>query len=177
MPIESNVNAIADLALDFSDSDKKKKTMSRPFGVRSSQHLIGLRRCRWLSWWAVWTLGTVRFSSTRCGAQPFRDVKVLRILPEPSPNMTPGSISWLKAYSKNPSTSECKQNMLSLRQPARLEVRRREPPACCRQCFRCIKNSFSTGTVQQGHDSEGGRDLGAHHTASGRTSCNRLICF
>lgn len=33
MPIESNVNAIADLALDFSDSDKKKKTMSRPFGV------------------------------------------------------------------------------------------------------------------------------------------------
>lgn len=25
--------AIADLALDFSDSDKKKKTMSRPFGV------------------------------------------------------------------------------------------------------------------------------------------------
>eukprot|EP00931_Biecheleriopsis_adriatica_P081572 TRINITY_DN5491_c0_g1_i2.p1 TRINITY_DN5491_c0_g1~~TRINITY_DN5491_c0_g1_i2.p1 ORF type:complete len:270 (-),score=70.33 TRINITY_DN5491_c0_g1_i2:71-880(-) len=33
MPIESNVNAIADLALDFSDSDKKKRTMSRPFGV------------------------------------------------------------------------------------------------------------------------------------------------
>eukprot|EP00439_Symbiodinium_sp_Y106_P066854 s2710_g10.t5 len=33
MPIESNVNAIADMALDFSDSDKKKKTMSRPFGV------------------------------------------------------------------------------------------------------------------------------------------------
>lgn len=33
MPIESNVNAIADIALDFSDSDKKKKTMSRPFGV------------------------------------------------------------------------------------------------------------------------------------------------
>jgi len=33
VPIESNVNAIADLALDFSDSDKKKRTMSRPFGV------------------------------------------------------------------------------------------------------------------------------------------------
>lgn len=28
--------AIADLALDFSDSDKKKKTMSRPFGVDAS---------------------------------------------------------------------------------------------------------------------------------------------
>jgi len=34
MPVESNVHAIADLALDFSDSDKdKKKVMSRPFGV------------------------------------------------------------------------------------------------------------------------------------------------
>eukprot|EP00933_Yihiella_yeosuensis_P043927 TRINITY_DN3896_c0_g1_i1.p1 TRINITY_DN3896_c0_g1~~TRINITY_DN3896_c0_g1_i1.p1 ORF type:complete len:289 (+),score=81.65 TRINITY_DN3896_c0_g1_i1:92-868(+) len=33
MPVESNVHAIADLALDFSDSDKKKRTMSRPFGV------------------------------------------------------------------------------------------------------------------------------------------------
>ncbi|CAE8709904.1 unnamed protein product [Polarella glacialis] len=34
MPIESNVHSIADLALDFSDSDKgKKRTMSRPFGV------------------------------------------------------------------------------------------------------------------------------------------------
>lgn len=34
MPVESNVHAIADLALDFSDSDKdKKRVMSRPFGV------------------------------------------------------------------------------------------------------------------------------------------------
>lgn len=34
MPVESCVNAVADLALDFSDSDKnKKKVMSRPFGV------------------------------------------------------------------------------------------------------------------------------------------------
>merc|ERR1712187_331759 len=34
MPVESCVNAIADLALDFSDSDKnKKRVMSRPFGV------------------------------------------------------------------------------------------------------------------------------------------------
>merc|ERR1712232_246834 len=34
MPIESNVHAIADLALDFSDSDSgKKRIMSRPFGV------------------------------------------------------------------------------------------------------------------------------------------------
>lgn len=34
MPIESNVHAIADLALDFSDSDRgKKRVMSRPFGV------------------------------------------------------------------------------------------------------------------------------------------------
>jgi len=34
MPVESCVHAIADLALDFSDSDKdKKKVMSRPFGV------------------------------------------------------------------------------------------------------------------------------------------------
>lgn len=32
MPVESNVNSIADMALDFSDSDKKR-TMSRPFGV------------------------------------------------------------------------------------------------------------------------------------------------
>mmetsp|Transcript_52789 Transcript_52789/g.122876 ORF Transcript_52789/g.122876 Transcript_52789/m.122876 type:complete len:259 (-) Transcript_52789:132-908(-) len=34
MPVESCVHAIADLALDFSDSDKdKKRVMSRPFGV------------------------------------------------------------------------------------------------------------------------------------------------
>jgi 20S proteasome subunit alpha 5 len=35
MPVESNVHAVADMALDFSDSgDKdKKKMMSRPFGV------------------------------------------------------------------------------------------------------------------------------------------------
>jgi len=34
MPVESNVHSIADLALDFSDSDKnKKRVMSRPFGV------------------------------------------------------------------------------------------------------------------------------------------------
>jgi len=34
MPVESNVHAIADLALDFSDSDRgKKRVMSRPFGV------------------------------------------------------------------------------------------------------------------------------------------------
>merc|ERR1712060_987411 len=34
MPVESCVNAVADMALDFSDSDKnKKKVMSRPFGV------------------------------------------------------------------------------------------------------------------------------------------------
>merc|ERR1719380_440896 len=34
MPIESNVHAISDLALDFSDSDRKdKKVMARPFGV------------------------------------------------------------------------------------------------------------------------------------------------
>merc|ERR1711972_575967 len=34
MPVESCVNSVADLALDFSDSDKnKKKVMSRPFGV------------------------------------------------------------------------------------------------------------------------------------------------
>merc|ERR1711959_351514 len=34
MPIESNVHAIADLALDFGDSDSgRKRVMSRPFGV------------------------------------------------------------------------------------------------------------------------------------------------
>lgn len=34
MPVESCVNAVADLALDFSDSDSgRKKVMSRPFGV------------------------------------------------------------------------------------------------------------------------------------------------
>jgi len=34
MPVESNVHAISDLALDFSDSDSdRKKVMSRPFGV------------------------------------------------------------------------------------------------------------------------------------------------
>merc|ERR1712151_1083505 len=34
MPVESNVHAIADLALDFSESEKdKKRVMSRPFGV------------------------------------------------------------------------------------------------------------------------------------------------
>lgn len=34
MPVESNVHAISDLALDFSAEDRKdKKTMSRPFGV------------------------------------------------------------------------------------------------------------------------------------------------
>jgi 20S proteasome subunit alpha 5 len=34
IPVASNVNAIADMALDFSDSNKdKKRTMSRPFGV------------------------------------------------------------------------------------------------------------------------------------------------
>merc|ERR1711972_122397 len=34
MPVASCVNAVADMALDFSDSDKnKKKVMSRPFGV------------------------------------------------------------------------------------------------------------------------------------------------
>jgi len=34
MPVESNVHAIADLALDFSDSDGgRKRVMSRPFGV------------------------------------------------------------------------------------------------------------------------------------------------
>jgi len=34
MPVESCVNSVADLALDFSDSDKdRKKVMSRPFGV------------------------------------------------------------------------------------------------------------------------------------------------
>merc|ERR1711953_369646 len=34
MPVESNVHAIADMALDFSDSDSgRKRTMSRPFGV------------------------------------------------------------------------------------------------------------------------------------------------
>lgn len=36
MPVESNVHSIADLALDFSVTDKKdkdRKTMSRPFGV------------------------------------------------------------------------------------------------------------------------------------------------
>jgi len=34
MPVESCVNSVADLALDFSDSDKnKKRVMSRPFGV------------------------------------------------------------------------------------------------------------------------------------------------
>merc|ERR1712050_544429 len=34
MPVESCVHSVADLALDFSDSDKgKKKVMSRPFGV------------------------------------------------------------------------------------------------------------------------------------------------
>jgi len=35
MPVESNVHAIADLALDFSDAGEKdrKKVMSRPFGV------------------------------------------------------------------------------------------------------------------------------------------------
>merc|ERR1719222_877227 len=34
MPVESRVNSVADLALDFSDSDKdRKRVMSRPFGV------------------------------------------------------------------------------------------------------------------------------------------------
>lgn len=34
MPVESNVNAVADMALDFSDSNKdRKRVMSRPFGV------------------------------------------------------------------------------------------------------------------------------------------------
>merc|ERR1711972_1279496 len=34
MPIESCVNSVADMALDFSDSDKdRKRVMSRPFGV------------------------------------------------------------------------------------------------------------------------------------------------
>merc|ERR1711972_81095 len=34
MPVESNVNSVADMALDFSDSDKdRKRVMSRPFGV------------------------------------------------------------------------------------------------------------------------------------------------
>lgn len=34
MPVESNVHSIADMALDFSDSDKdRKRVMSRPFGV------------------------------------------------------------------------------------------------------------------------------------------------
>uniref|UniRef100_A0A7S2DMS2 Proteasome subunit alpha type n=2 Tax=Alexandrium andersonii TaxID=327968 RepID=A0A7S2DMS2_9DINO len=34
MPVESCVHAVADMALDFSDSDKdKKRVMSRPFGV------------------------------------------------------------------------------------------------------------------------------------------------
>jgi len=34
MPVESCVNSVADLALDFSDSDKdRKRVMSRPFGV------------------------------------------------------------------------------------------------------------------------------------------------
>jgi 20S proteasome subunit alpha 5 len=34
MPVESNVHAIADMALDFSDSDSnRKRVMSRPFGV------------------------------------------------------------------------------------------------------------------------------------------------
>merc|ERR1719229_2118911 len=35
MPVESNVHAIADLALDFSDAGEKdrKKVMSHPFGV------------------------------------------------------------------------------------------------------------------------------------------------
>eukprot|EP00928_Gymnodinium_smaydae_P086687 TRINITY_DN710_c0_g2_i1.p1 TRINITY_DN710_c0_g2~~TRINITY_DN710_c0_g2_i1.p1 ORF type:complete len:264 (+),score=87.97 TRINITY_DN710_c0_g2_i1:96-887(+) len=33
MPVESCVHAIADLALDFSDTDNKKRVMSRPFGV------------------------------------------------------------------------------------------------------------------------------------------------
>lgn len=33
MPIESNVHAISDLALDFSSTKKKDKAMSRPFGV------------------------------------------------------------------------------------------------------------------------------------------------
>jgi len=34
MPVESCVNAVADMALDFSDSDKdRKRVMSRPFGV------------------------------------------------------------------------------------------------------------------------------------------------
>lgn len=33
MPVESNVHAISDLALDFSSTNKDKKTMSRPFGV------------------------------------------------------------------------------------------------------------------------------------------------
>lgn len=33
MPIESNVHAIADLALDFSDDSDRKRVMSRPFGV------------------------------------------------------------------------------------------------------------------------------------------------
>merc|ERR1719145_142794 len=34
MPVESCVNSVADLALEFSDSDKdRKRVMSRPFGV------------------------------------------------------------------------------------------------------------------------------------------------
>merc|ERR1719235_902476 len=33
MPVESNVHAIADLALDFADDKGKKRVMSRPFGV------------------------------------------------------------------------------------------------------------------------------------------------
>merc|ERR1712217_366927 len=33
MPVESCVHAVADLALDFSDTDNKKRVMSRPFGV------------------------------------------------------------------------------------------------------------------------------------------------
>jgi len=33
MPVESNVHAISDLALDFSSTKKKDKAMSRPFGV------------------------------------------------------------------------------------------------------------------------------------------------
>merc|ERR1712187_136601 len=34
MPVESCVNSVADMALDFSDSDKdRKRVMSRPFGV------------------------------------------------------------------------------------------------------------------------------------------------
>ena len=39
--------AIADLALDFSDSDKKKKTMSRPFGAHASALQSHMSFCVW----------------------------------------------------------------------------------------------------------------------------------